>query len=118
MKHLLKTKYDFCKKQQIYGFNKVFINFFLYFSKRVKVRLNEKTGLIKSISVDGNERDLEQEILWYAAREPQVKNYTRNLARRPSGLYVFRPNHTDAFPIRKQEGVSISIYKGFGKVKI
>ena len=79
------------------------------------VRLNDTTGLIQSISVDNEMLELEQEILCYAAREPQMKKYTGKFLRRPSGLYILRPNHTNPFPLRKQEGVSVSIYKGFEK---
>ena len=78
------------------------------------VRLNETTGLIQSVSVDGEKLDLEQEILWYAAREPRMKNYTKNLMRKPSGFYIFRPNQTEPFPMRNKEGVPVSIYKGLG----
>lgn len=98
--------YNFISSQ-VYTFN--FIEFFL---KRIRVRLNETTGLIQSISLDGEKLDLQQEILWYAAREPQLKNYTKSAIRRGSGLYLFRPNQTNPFPARKNEGVSILIYKG------
>ena len=77
------------------------------------VNLNATTGLIQSMSVDGEKLDLEQEILWYAAREPRMKNYTRNMMRRPSGFYIFRPNQTEPFLMRKREGLPFSIYKGF-----
>ena len=80
------------------------------------VRLNETTGLIQSISLDGGKLDVEQEILWYAAREPQLKNYTKSAMRRGSGLYIFRPNQTSPFPARKQGGVSILIYKGYHSI--
>lgn len=76
------------------------------------IELNEKTGLIQAIHTDGKQLELEQEFLWYAAREPIEKKYTSFLWRKPSGAYIFRPNQTDPFPCRLKEGVSISIYKG------
>ncbi len=82
------------------------------FQKRIKVQLNQKTGLIESITVDGNMIDLEQEILWYDARGPQMKNYSSFLMRRASGIHHFRSNHTEPFHLRSMEGLSVSIYKG------
>lgn len=61
----------------------------------------------------GIKTELEQELLWYAAREPLIKNYTKVFTRRASGAYIFRPNQTTPFPLRKPEGLLFSVYKGF-----
>ena len=71
--------------------------------------MNETTGLIQSIYTDGEIVELEQEFLWYAARESVLKSWQW---RKPSGAYIFRPNQTNPFPVRLNEGVSVSIYKG------
>lgn len=82
------------------------------FEKRIIVHLNETTGLIQSISTDGEKIELEQEFFWYASRKPLWKAFIRNHTRLGSGAYVFRPNQTNPFPIRATERVSVSIYKG------
>jgi len=65
--------------------------------------------LIQSIYTDGKKVELEQEFLWYAARESVLKSWQW---RKPSGAYIFRPNQTNPFPVKLNEGVSVSIYKG------
>ena len=78
------------------------------------VQLNQKTGLIQSVSVDDQKLELEQEILWYAAREPQYydSGYLKN---RGSGIYMFGSNQTNPFPMRNPQGIFVSIYKGLNK---
>jgi len=77
------------------------------------VKLNETTGLIESISVDGQKLELEQEILWYAAREPQDKNRWTGLN---SAIYMLRTKQTNPFSMLKPgEGVPVSIFKGILK---
>ena len=66
------------------------------------------------MSINGEKIELEQEILWYAARAPEKKKYRKLMWRRASGIYVFRPNGTNPLPIRNHEGVAVSIYKGLG----
>lgn len=78
-------------------------------------QINEKTGLIESISVDNEKLELKQELLWYAARGPRsIDNKT---ASQGSGHYFFRSNETKAFTMNKQKIISVSIYKGFAVVK-
>ena len=74
------------------------------------VQLNEKTGLIESISVDDEKLELEQEILWYSAKEPQDKNAWTGVN---SAIYKLRTNQTNPFPVRKEERITVSIFKGF-----
>ena len=74
------------------------------------VQLNDKTGLIESISVDNETLELEQEILWYPAKEPQDKNAWTGVN---SAIYKLRTNQTNPFPMQKEEGISVSIFKGF-----
>ena len=86
----------------------IFTYIYLYL-KRIKVNLNEITGLIQSISVDDQKLELEQEMVWYAARAPQDRNVWTGVN---SAIYKLRTNQTNPFPIPRQKKISISIYKG------
>jgi len=79
------------------------------------VQLNEKTGLIESISVDDDKLEVEQEILWYPAKEPQDKNAWTGVN---SAIYKLRTNQTNPFPVPKEERISVSIFKGFTAISI
>ena len=73
--------------------------------------MDEDTGLIRSVSIDGEQIDLKQELLWYAGRKPE--QISRISQTTPSGAYLFRPNQTDPFPLVKSKaGVFITIHKG------
>jgi len=73
------------------------------------VQLNKTTGFIESVCVDDQKLELEQEIAWYAAREPEDKNAWTGLN---SAIYMLRTNQTNPFPTQKLEGISVLIYKG------
>ncbi len=77
--------------------------------------MDEETGLIRSISIDGEVVEVSQELLWYAGRTPgPLLHHKKKIrtSKKASGAYLFRPNQTDPFPVRKLEGVSTSIFKG------
>ena len=81
--------------------------------------MDENTGLIRSVMIDGNSIDLKQEFLWYASKKPgmiQRSNgsglKSNSRPSKSSGAYLFRPNQTDPFPLTKSEVVTVSIYKG------
>lgn len=83
--------------------------------------MDDDTGLIRSVMIDGEQIDLKQEFLWYAGKNPgKIKRSkgSRGLKNRinkgrPSGAYLFRPNQTDPFPLTKSDtGVTNTIYKG------
>ncbi len=73
------------------------------------VQLNEKTGFVKSISVDGYKLELEQEFLWYAARTPQDGDIFTGLN---SAMYKLRTHKPYPFPIQTQDGIAVLIFKG------
>jgi len=82
----------------------------LYFLKRVRVQLNQKTGLIESISVDDYKLELEQEFLWYAAKTPFDGNIFTGLN---SAMYKLRTLTPYPRPIQMPNNkIAVSIFKG------
>lgn len=62
-------------------------------------------GLMESISVDGQEMAVTQNLMWYAAmNHGNSGDYFED---RASGAYVFRPNGTDAMPIATKATVTV-----------
>ncbi len=80
------------------------------------VELHKTTGLIESISVDGQKLELEQEIVWYAAKEPRDRNVWTGVN---SALYMLQTNQTNPFPIpRQNEEIYVKIFKGFCSINM
>nr|CAH0110923.1 unnamed protein product [Daphnia galeata] len=79
-------------------------------SDKVKVRVDGTTGLLSSVTVNGEEYFVQQEFLWY----PGYNGDNESADRRSSGAYIFRPNGTDAFPMRKTMAAAIitAVYTG------
>jgi lysosomal alpha-mannosidase len=76
----------------------------------VKVRVDGTTGLLSSVTVNGEEYFVQQEFLWY----PGYNGDNESADRRSSGAYIFRPNGTDAFPMRRTMTAAIitAVYTG------
>lgn len=79
-------------------------------TQKVKVRVDGTTGLLSSVTVHGEEYFVQQEFLWY----PGYNGDNESADRRSSGAYIFRPNGTDAFPMRKTMAAAIitAVYTG------
>ncbi|XP_046648826.1 lysosomal alpha-mannosidase-like isoform X2 [Daphnia pulicaria] len=77
---------------------------------KVKVRVDGTTGLLSSVTVNGEEYFVQQEFLWY----PGYNGDNESADRRSSGAYIFRPNGTDAFPMRRTMTAAIitAVYTG------
>ena len=78
--------------------------------QKVKVRVDGTTGLLSEITVKGRVNYVQQEFLWY----PAFNGDNEFAERRSSGAYIFRPNGTDAFPLRQTMAAAIvtAIYTG------
>ncbi|XP_032794592.1 lysosomal alpha-mannosidase [Daphnia magna] len=77
---------------------------------KMKVRVDGTTGLLSSVTVNGEEFFVQQEFLWY----PGYNGDNESADRRSSGAYIFRPNGTDAFPMRHTMAAAIitAVYTG------
>lgn len=75
------------------------------------VRVDGMTGLLSSVKVDGRVNYVQQEFLWY----PGYNGDNESADRRSSGAYIFRPNGTDAYPMRRTMDAAIitAVYTGF-----
>jgi len=76
--------------------------------------------LIQSVSIDGEETELKQEFFWYAGNNRGNMRPPNNEegSAKASGAYLFRPNQSDPFPVRSNEEVATTIYKGTSHIRI
>lgn len=76
----------------------------------MSVRVDGTTGLLSEVTVNRKVHYVQQEFLWY----PGYSGDNESADRRSSGAYIFRPNGTDAFPIRTTMAAAIvsAVYTG------
>ena len=75
--------------------------------QKLSVEIDDATGLIKAVTVNGKTTPLKQEFLWYAS-----KNGDNSQAdKRASGAYIFRPDVNAPNPI-PNTGITTTQYSG------
>ena len=76
----------------------------------MSVRVDGTTGMLSEVTVNRKVHYVQQEFLWY----PGYSGDNESAERRSSGAYIFRPNGTDAFPIRQTTAAAIvsAVYTG------
>ncbi|XP_057366002.1 lysosomal alpha-mannosidase-like [Daphnia carinata] len=82
-------------------------NKFSISNEKVSVEIDDVTGLIKSVTVNGKTTPLKQEFLWYASKSGD----NSQAEKRASGAYIFRPEGNDPSAI-PSIGVKTTTYLG------
>jgi lysosomal alpha-mannosidase len=75
--------------------------------QKVSVEIDDVSGLIKSVTINGKTTELKQEFLWY----PSKSGDNSAADKRASGAYIFRPDSDDAFAI-PSSGIKTTTYSG------